>query len=91
MEYIAEMKAAAPETTQLAAELEALKARAAILEEDNAALKQRATSAEAQFEDMTDEQLRKYIKSHTGHEPQGNLPSKSLVRLAMDARPTKAA
>lgn len=89
-EYVEESKLAAP-SMQAAADNEALRARLQILEEDNALLKQRANAAEAQFEEMGDEQLRDFIKSHMGHAPQGNLPRKTLVRMAMDARPTKAA
>jgi hypothetical protein len=90
MEYIAESKIAAP-SMQLQAELEALRARNQVLEEDNDALKRRTATAEAQFEDMTDDQIHKYIQTHTGHPPQGNLPRKTLVRMAMEARPSKAA
>lgn len=88
-EYMAEAKQNVP-TTQLVAELEAMRARQTILEEDNAALK-RANGADGQFEDMTDDAIRKFIKTHTGHEPQGDLPRKTLVRMATDLRPTKAA
>jgi len=90
IEYIDEAKANVP-TMQMQAELEALRARSQLLEEDNALLKQRANVVEAQFEEMGDEQLRDFIKSHTGHAPTGNPPRKMLVRMAMDARPTKAA
>jgi hypothetical protein len=90
MEYIADAKVSAP-SMQLQAELEALRARNQVLEEDNEALKQRTAAVEAQFEDMTEDQIRKYIQTYTGHPPQGNLPRKTLVRMAMDARPNKAA
>jgi len=90
IEYVEESKQAAP-SMQMLSELEALRARAQLLEEDNALLKQRSTVAEAQFEDMGDEQLRDFIKSHMGHAPQGSLPRKVLVRMAMDARPAKVA
>lgn len=90
MEYIEQSKANAP-NTQLQAELLALRSRAALLEEDNEALKQRAATGEGQFKDMTDEQVRDFVATHTGHAPQGNLNRKTLVRMAMDARPNKAA
>ena len=91
VEFIEQTKAKAPETTQLAAELEALRARNAVLQEDVDALKLRQAS-EGQFKDMSDEQLREFIASHTGHAPHGDLPRKTLVRMATDhARPTKAA
>ena len=91
IEYIAESKAAAPATTQLQAELEALRARNQTLEDDNEALKIRTTAAELEFEGMTDEALRKLIQSATGHAPQGNLPRKMLIRMAMEARPARVA
>lgn len=87
-EYLAESKGNAP-TTQLAAELEALRARNAVLEEDNEVLKK--TSGEGQFRDMTAEQIREYITTHTGQEPVGAIPRKTLVRMAFDARPDKVA
>lgn len=90
-EYIALSKAAAPETTQLQAELDALRARNQVLEDDVEALKVRATTAEAEFEGMTDEALRKYIQSNSGHPPQGNLPRKMLITMAMTARPARVA
>lgn len=90
IEYVEESKATAPKM-QMQSELETLRARAQLLEEDNALLKQRANVAEAEFEDMGDEQLRDYIKAHMGHAPQGSLPRKVLVRMAMDARPAKVA
>ena len=84
IEFLAEAKANAP-NTQLAAELEALRARNAVLEDDNELLKQRSIVAEAQFDDMSEEKLRGYIQTHTGHAPQGNLPHKVLVRMASTA------
>jgi len=87
-EYLAESKGNAP-GAQLAAELEALRARNAVLEEDNEALKK--TGGEGQFRDMTEDQIREYITTNTGHAPTGNLNRKTLVRMAMDARPNRAA
>jgi hypothetical protein len=87
-EYIAESASNAP-NTQLAAELEALRARNAVLEEDNEALKR--TGGEGPFKDMTEEQIRAYITTHAGSAPVGALNRKTLVRMAMDARPNKAA
>jgi hypothetical protein len=40
---------------------------------------------------MTDEALRKYIQSNTGHPPQGNLPRKMLITMAITARPARVA
>lgn len=88
MEYLAEAKSNAP-NTQLAAELEALRARNAVLEEDNEVLKK--SGGEGMFKDMTDEQVREYITTHTGSAPVGALHRKVLLRMALDARPNKAA
>ena len=91
MEYLAQSDNRAP-NTQLQAELEALRAINQTLVDDNEALKQHslaASSGESQFDDMTTDQVREYIKTHTGHTPQGNINRKTLVRMAMDARPEK--
>jgi hypothetical protein len=78
--------------TKLIAELEALRARNAILEEDNAA-KPKAESAhgEGEFDGMSLEQLRDYIATHTGQAPHGSNTRKTLVRMAQEARPSQAA
>ena len=73
---------------QLKSELEALRARNVILEED---AKHRASRPENQFEVMSDEQLREYIFTNTGQAPQGNNSHKTLVRMATEARPDRAA
>ena len=94
VEYLAESKAGAP-TLQMAAELEALRMRNAMLEEDaqrkaaHEAAKPRA--AEADFDDMTIDQLRDYVTTHTGHEPVGTFNHKQLKRLAIEAKTSKAA
>lgn len=87
MEFLAEAKTNAP-NTQMLAELEALRARNTMLAEDNEALKLR-NAGEGEFKDMSDDQVREYIKAHTGHAPQGTLSRKTLVRMATDARPSK--
>jgi hypothetical protein len=88
IEYIAESKASAP-NAQMQAELEAMRAQLAVLQEDNEALKK--TGGEGPFKDMTVEQIRDYITTHTGQAPLGNISRKTLVRMALDARPDKAA
>jgi len=88
IEYISESKNNAP-TTMLSAELEALRARNAVLEEDNEALKK--SGGEGQFKEMTTDQIRDYVTAHTGQEPIGNMNRKALVRMALEARPDKAA
>jgi hypothetical protein len=82
-QYIANGRSNVP-NLELKAEVEALRASMQVLEDDNTALKARLTSPEAQFEAMTPEQLREYIKVNTGHAPAGILPKKNLVRLAME-------
>ena len=89
IEYIETSKTDAAPALQLQAELEALRARNAVLEEDNEALKK--TNGEGQFRDMTVEQIRDYIAEHAGAPPTGNISRKTLVRMALDARPDKAA
>jgi hypothetical protein len=108
-EFLADAERGAP-SSQLMAELEAAKARAAVLEDDNLALKAmlppakadgvdtvneqardyrsfKAEEKEDKFIDMTSEQLREYIRVHTGSGVTGNPAHKTLVRMAMDARP----
>ena len=95
-EFIEESRQSAP-NLQMLAELEALKARNAILEEDAQLLKSKVNNVpekDAEFDTMSLEQLREYITTHTGQAPLGNITNmnrKTLVRMAMDARPDKAA
>jgi hypothetical protein len=95
-EYLAESKAGAP-TAQMAAELEALRARNAVLEEDyRRAASQRpapaaAAAADDDYDEMTIEQLREYITTHTGIAPTGSISHKTLKRMAQDIKPNKAA
>jgi hypothetical protein len=83
LEYIEETKNNAP-NLKLADELEQIRARNAILEEDMKLLK--ARSAVTEFEEMTEEQLREFVKSHTGTAPKGDVPRKVLVRMAKDSQ-----
>lgn len=85
---IEQAKTTAP-NQQMLAELEALKARNQILEEDLATV--RSAQASGEFADMSDEQIRDFITANTGKEPRGALPRKTLVRMAMEASPSKAA
>jgi len=88
-EYLETTKIGAP-NMQMQAELEALKARNAILEEDNAAKKEREAE-EGEFAGMTLEGLREFIKIHTGMPPQGNCNRRTLVRMAQECSPKKVA
>lgn len=90
IEWMAEAKEKNAPNLQMAAELEAMRSRMQLLQEDNELLR-RAASAEQQFDEMSDTQLRDFIKSHSGHAPQGNLSHKMLVRMALDCRPKAAA
>ncbi len=78
--------------TKLIAELEALRARNAILEEDLAAKPvANPDRVDAEFDGMSLEQLRDYIASNTGQAPHGSNTRKTLVRMAQEARPSQAA
>ena len=82
--YIAETKAAAP-NKMMEAELEQLRARNQILEEDAKLLAERNEAKKepaGEFDNMTVEQLRDYITAKTGHEPQGAIGRKTLARMA---------
>jgi len=94
-EYLAEAKAGAP-NLQMAAELEALRARNAVLEEDAKIKAERAATTPTlptatDYDDMTIEQLREYIMAHTGIPPTGSLSHKSLKHLAQGIVKSKAA
>jgi hypothetical protein len=86
--FIEEAKKAVP-NLQLQAELEALRARNTVLEEDLEAA--RRNGVDPEFEAMSLEQLRDYITANTGHAPAGALNRKTLLRMAMDTRPEKVA
>ena len=87
---------------QMAAELEMLRAKNQLMEEDMEALKQRvAKSADSkpavafepadEFDGMSLEQLRAFVTAHTGQAPLGSLNRKNLLRLAREAQPKEAA
>jgi hypothetical protein len=89
IEFIADAKVGAP-TAEMMAELEALRARNQILEEDN---KLMATATEKDdvktggpFDHMSVDMLRDFIKTNTGHMPHGSLNRKTLVRMATEAQ-----
>ena len=85
-EFITQSLATAPNKA-LSIELEKLKARNQVLEEDNELLKTRLTSGEGEFEDMSNDALREYIRVNTGAGPVGQPSRRTLIRMAMDARP----
>ena len=84
--YLEETKRGAS-NKQMEVELEALRARNVILEEDVATLRSLKAKAEAEFGEMSDTQLKEFIAAHTGHTPLGNPNRKTLIRMAMEARP----
>lgn len=92
IEFINEGLKAAP-NLKMQAELEALRARNTILEEDAKLLKQVADSRKGddEFDAMSLEQLREFITTNTGKAPMGSSNRKTLVRMAMECRPDKAA
>lgn len=89
MEPIADSRAGVA-NRELMVELEQLKARNALLEEDMKTSLQRRDN-EGEFETMSLDQLREYIAAQTGHSPQGSLTRRTLVQMAKDARPERAA
>jgi hypothetical protein len=86
-EYIEESKEVAP-TSQLMAEVEALRARNAILEEDAKLLLDHSKddAADTDFNNMSLEQLREYITTNSGHAPHGSIGRKTLIRMAADVQ-----
>jgi hypothetical protein len=92
VEYLAETQKGAV-NTQMAAELEALRAKNAVMEEDLAALKAKPVSFEPadEFDGMDLAQLRQYITTHTGQAPIGAINAKTLRRMARDLKVERAA
>jgi len=94
IEFIEESRRGAP-NLQMQAELEALRARNVILEEDVKAARERkqektATPVSA-FDNMDTEAIRQYVTTQTGVAPKGNIARKTLVRMAEEASPDKVA
>jgi len=90
IEYLEEAKTGAP-NTQMMAELEALRARNALLEEDirRVAPADEFTSTHGdRFDGMNIEQLREFVTTNTGQAPLGSMNRKTLLRLARDAAGT---
>lgn len=88
-EFLADTAKGAPNAA-MAAELEQLKARNVLLEEDMQRLREQQTKPDGEFDGMSLEQLRGFIQAQTGHAPHGSLNRKTLVRMATEAQ-TKAA
>jgi hypothetical protein len=79
----------------MAAELEALRTKNALMEEDIQRLKESRREPDEepgadQFDNMSNEQLREFITESTGQAPIGNTARKTLVRMARQAQPKAA-
>ena len=92
IDYIDASRENAP-NLRMAEELEQIKARNALLEEDMKLLKDRVVTPgeDPEFADMSLDQLRELITTNTGHAPHGSLNRKTLVRMARESQTTKAA
>lgn len=92
MEYIEATQRGAI-NTQVQAELDALRAKNAAMEQDLAALRAKAELPPVrfdpadEFDGMSVEQLRDYVTANTGHAPVGTPGRKTLLRMAREARP----
>jgi hypothetical protein len=76
--------------TKLEAELEAVRARNQVLEDD---LKSQPAYKEppSEFDGMTDEQIKEHIKALTGTTPRGNPSRRTLIRMAQEQKGNVAA
>lgn len=77
--------------TKLEAEIEALKSRNQVLEEDQKVIKNAREKAEAEYDNMSDDQLRDHVKALTGVDVKGNVPRKTLIRMAQEQKHNVAA
>ena len=81
--------------TKMEAELETMRARNQMLEDDlkasTSALRDKPPVTANEFDSMSDDQLRAHIKSLSGVEPKGNLPRKTLIRMAQEQKENVAA
>jgi hypothetical protein len=94
VEYLENAKVHAVDT-RLVAELEALRSKNALMEEDIQRLKESRREPDEepgadQFDNMSNEQLREFIAENTGQAPIGNTARKTLVRMARQAQPKAA-
>ena len=89
IEFLANASDAA-KVTKLEAELEAMRARNQVLEDDAKVLAADKPPT-SEIEGMSNEQRRDHIASLTGITPKGNLPRRTLLRMAMDQKGNVAA
>jgi len=76
--------------TRLEAELENIKARNQVLEDD-LKLMPKVNEPPTEFDGMTDSEIREHIKSVTGVAPKGNPSRRTLIRMAQDQKGNVAA
>jgi hypothetical protein len=76
--------------TKLEAELAEMRARNQVLEDDIKLVASQKPLV-TEFDGMSDEQLRTHIKTLTGTELKGNLPRKTLIRMAQEHKENVAA
>ena len=90
IEFLANSSEAA-KITKLEAELEMVRARNEILEEDNKLIPKADTPQPSEYDNMSDAQLREHIRSLTGVSPKGNPSRKTLIRMAQEQKGNVAA
>jgi len=78
---------------KLEAELAEMRAVNQVLEDDikRGMLDKKPAAPATEFDTMSDEQLRAHIQSLSGVEPKGNLPRKTLIRMAQEQKGNVAA
>jgi len=93
--YIEQSQTRAGDATMVA-NMEAMKAKLQVMEDDNKAMAERMAAMKAaqpkgpdtpNFSDMNPQQLRDYITARTGHIPHGSLNPTVLRRMAAEATP----
>lgn len=88
MEYLEETRLGAP-NSQMLSELEALRTKNALLEEDIKLIRDRSPdftpTREDRFDGMNLDELREFVTTNTGQAPLGSMTRKTLIRLARDA------
>jgi hypothetical protein len=89
VDFIAKGRANVP-NIEMQAELDAMRARLAVFEEDKAASKNIKQAREAKFDAMSLDQLREFIEANSGHKPTGLLNKQRLIALAMEVPEARA-
>jgi hypothetical protein len=76
--------------TKLEAELEAVRARNQVLEDDLKSLPA-VKDAPSEYDGMTDDEIKEHIKALTGVTPRGNPSRRTLIRMAQEQKGNVAA